>query len=73
MFFKLWSLFLLSLLVNPLKVEAKKRLIGHLQTKTHAVKGTVYVLNKDQILIRQFKFNGKNVLNPGKPILDPIL
>ena len=49
MFCKIWSLFLLSLVVSLDMAEAKKK-IGHLQTKTHAVKGTVYILSRDQIL-----------------------
>ena len=63
MFCKIWSLFLLSLVVSLDMAEAKKK-IGHLQTKTHAVKGTVYILSRDQILIKQFKFSGKKCYSP---------
>ena len=41
-------------------VECRNRKkIGHLQSKNHGVKGTVYILNKDQLLIQQFTFIGK--------------
>ena len=40
--------------------EAKKK-IGHLESKSHGVRGTVYILNMDQILIRQFKFTGRSI------------
>ena len=33
--------------------------IGHLQTISHGVKGTVYALNKHTLLIQQFTFLGK--------------
>ena len=36
--------------------------IGHLQTISHGVKGTVYALNKETLFIQQFTFLGKDYL-----------
>ena len=60
---RLWIIaLLLTTLVSDdnVLVECRNRKkIGHLQSKNHGVKGTVYILNKDQLLIQQFTFIGK--------------
>jgi hypothetical protein len=62
---RLWIIALLMTTVvfdDSVVVECRHRKkIGHLQTKSHGVKGTVYILNKGQILIQQFTFIGKGL------------
>ena len=55
---KCFQFVIVVIFVSILKnVEGRKK-IGHLQARSHSVKGSVYILNKDQILVQQFTFVG---------------
>ncbi len=56
MFFRLSFFLIISTFVRTSDCRTK---IGHFQTKSNGVKGTVYVLNDKQILLQQFTFLGK--------------
>jgi hypothetical protein len=53
------SIFVLVLVLFFVEADCRVK-IGHLQTLGRGVKGTVYALNKDTLLIQQFTFMGKS-------------
>jgi hypothetical protein len=52
-----WVVAVAAFCLVAMKVEGRTK-IGHLQTKGHGVKGTVYILNDNQLLVQQFTFLG---------------